>query len=228
MILNDDPLRSLLPIIPSEDSIRSGASEVQPEASNQPLSGGLAFGQIGYGLPMGASLDAFGVGVAGAGAGAGAGVGASAGAGAGGVGSGGGSGYGDATVNPWLQMADADTMAEMKALGIQTDSWNDEPGTPPDPPAEFTEVDIAQLKRESIADAREAMFSSDGEFQLWILQVGTKERNIWTQKAKLTSEEQIVLLTKARQYKQLLSKTKRRKNASAAAAAAAADALNDM
>jgi hypothetical protein len=53
------------------------------------------------------------------------------------------------------------------------------------------------------------MFYADGTHQEWLLGVGTKDRNTWISRAKVTSEEQVLLLTKARRFKQLISKNKK-------------------
>ena len=74
--------------------------------------------------------------------------------------------------------------------------------------AEVPEPDPAMLAAVEKRAARAQMMTAEGEYADWILSIGTRERNKWIGKAKLTSVEQVDLLTKTRRYKQRLSKKK--------------------
>jgi hypothetical protein len=53
------------------------------------------------------------------------------------------------------------------------------------------------------------MFLRNGQHQEWLLGITAKDRNVWIGGAKLNSEEQVLLLTKARRFKQMRSRNKK-------------------
>lgn len=74
--------------------------------------------------------------------------------------------------------------------------------------AEVPNPDAVMIAEAEKCDARSRMMTSTGDFSEWLLSVGTKERNKWIVKARLSSVEQVDLLTKTRRFKQRLSKKK--------------------